>query len=303
MVTTVVETTSTIPAGSVIPVGAAVKGNDNARVRAIVGGVVGGLAALILLGVVAVFYIRRQRQKRIEKEFDGNFDPSATDKRSSTFNSIRGPVTTGDIGGTLPNVVNDDELLDDGMGGRLAPSVVGGGVISPFNLRQVTPPLPSPVSRTSADDPRRISSERAFYSGRVSPQTTGSSAYNPYANYGGYPASRRPISPSSSHPPSSFSYPSVNVYTNPDRPASPSSGSDYTPSQSSVTSSAKEREARSGYALSNPDPDANPFNGVTQEQRTSYIRTGPSLRSAARQDRDGEDLTEIPPTYDSVPKA
>src|SRR5262249_46267022 len=154
--------------------------------------------------------------------FDGNFDPVATDKRSSTFNSIRGPVDRS-IGGTLPNVGTDEELMgDDGMGGRLAGTVIGGGIVSPF----VFPPS-SPASRTSVDDPRRISED--MMARPISPQTTGSSSFNPYVYPPASPvaasfAQRRSVSPQS-RPPSSFSYSAAN-----ERPSSrASSGSEYTP--------------------------------------------------------------------------
>lgn len=222
-----------------------------------------GILSLALLGVLAFFFTRRRRQKRIQKEFDGNFDPAATDKRSSTFTSVRGPLGgPDDGGGTLPNVGTDEELLhDDGMGGRL--SDIGG---IPFIL-----PPSSPTSRTSADEPRRISDEKTFSDTRsmrpISAQTTGSS-FNPYV---GYPPSsplhqlhrRHSSTPSSSpHPPSSFSY------SNADRPISPATTrSEYTPAPSSQSSSSsvavKEREARSGFVVTNPNPESDLFGSGT----------------------------------------
>lgn len=260
------------------------------------GGTVGGILGLALLGILVFFVLRRQRQKRIEKEFDGNFDPAATDKRSSTFNSIRGPA--GD-GGTLPNLGTDNELLDDGMGGRLAGTVVGGGIVSPFIL-----PSSRSASGTSMDDPRRISDERMLYDrGAISPQTTGSSL-NPYVPSAvmGPQVHRRTISGNSSqspYPPTSFSYPTVNVYESRPRSTTPSTGSEY-----SQSSSAKEREAHSGFMIANPDTNTSNASSVTREQRENYLRSGPSPRSATFPqhqvpNRDDE-LTEIPPTYDSL---
>lgn len=311
-VTAVVQVTSTIPAGSIVPA-VQLQNTGNSRVRAIVGGTVGGkslstsltfhsfpspaVVGLALLMLLAFFYVRHQRQKRIEREFDGNFDPAATDKRSSHMNSIRGAA-----GGTLPNVGTDEELLDDGMGGRLAGTVVGGGVVSPFILP------PSPGSRTSTNDPRMIEHDRA--SGRpISPQSTGSSSFNPYLyrtpSLTGYDEHRhrRTISGNSRTPPSSFSYPTVNVYGNVPRTTSPSSSaSEYSQSQGS----SKEREAR-GFAVANPDI-VDPFaGGVTRDQVQTYLREGPSPRTAhfphhqgAEHSHGGDELSEIPPTYDSL---
>ena len=72
--------------------------------------------------VVIVFLLRRRRNN--SDDFDGNLDPARLQHHG------------GGGGGTLPQVhLNDDQLLneeDNGMGGRLAGSTVGGGIVTPF---------------------------------------------------------------------------------------------------------------------------------------------------------------------------
>jgi len=74
--------------------------------------------------VLVVFFLLRRRRNNSD-DFDGNFDPARLQHHG------------GGGGGTLPQVhLNDDQLLqeeDDGMGGRLAGSTVGGGIVTPFN--------------------------------------------------------------------------------------------------------------------------------------------------------------------------
>ena len=70
--------------------------------------------------VLIVFFLLRRRNN--SDDFDGNFGPARLQHHGSG-------------GGTLLQVnLNDDQLLneDDGMGGRLAGSTVGGGIVTPF---------------------------------------------------------------------------------------------------------------------------------------------------------------------------
>ncbi|KAJ7689833.1 hypothetical protein B0H17DRAFT_1180101 [Mycena rosella] len=62
-----------------------------------------------LRGLGASFLLRRAREQRLKDEFDGNFDPERT---------------TAGAGGRGEG--------DDGVGGRLAGSSIGGGVLTPF---------------------------------------------------------------------------------------------------------------------------------------------------------------------------
>jgi hypothetical protein len=77
---------------------------------------VGGLALAALL----IWYLLRRR--RIQSEFDGNFDPAHV--------SGAGGLGGAGGGGTLPQIDVDED--DDGMGGRLNGGVGGGGIISPY---------------------------------------------------------------------------------------------------------------------------------------------------------------------------
>jgi len=94
---------------------------------------------LIILIVLIVFCLRKRRKD----EFDGNFDPAHV-------NSVKG----GGGGGTLPNIdlgeggimgndgggrVRGEMDEDDGMGGRLASGVNGGGIIMPYAFKPATP--------------------------------------------------------------------------------------------------------------------------------------------------------------------
>lgn len=73
-----------------------------------------GVSLLLLLIIAFILYRKKRRTK---DKFDGNFNPTNIDKHGPNMG-----------GGTLPQV----HIEDDGMGGRLGPGAVGGGVISPF---------------------------------------------------------------------------------------------------------------------------------------------------------------------------
>jgi len=229
-----------------------------------VGGVVGGVVALALLGVLIWFLLKRAKQRRVEKEFDGNFDPDRFTRPAP-----------GDEGGTLPNVGPTDD--DDGVGGRLGASAMGGGVISPYALYQPTggssPPhsagSPPPMSQYSHND-----------------ATTTSSGYTPYSNnthasYDPYGAPQMPMP---------VTTPIAAAYAHSD------SSSGRPGPQAGYVMSSKEREAMGGrYSVANPDEN--------------YMGAGPGPRSnAVLVHQDGGSLSqqgtpedEIPPTYDSLP--
>ncbi|KAH6907083.1 hypothetical protein BKA70DRAFT_1386260 [Coprinopsis sp. MPI-PUGE-AT-0042] len=151
-ITTTIEVTTVAAPGTVITAAAPANNNDGPNVGAIVGGVVGGIAALLAIGAL-IFFLLRRRRNNFDKEFDGNFDPDYVSKHGT------GPTAfaTGAIGGSGHrksgslekagrqrvnlNGANRASLEaalaeDDGMGGRLDASTVGGGVLSPFPYPQ-----------------------------------------------------------------------------------------------------------------------------------------------------------------------
>ncbi|KAJ7446441.1 hypothetical protein B0H11DRAFT_2084746 [Mycena galericulata] len=315
-ITTIVQQTSIVSAGSTVVASSRPSTRQQAsHTGAIVGGVIGGLAFLALLAAAFLWYRRRSRYK---SEFDGNFDPARV---TGTRPISAGPemITAAAAGGTLPRMNIEDD--DDGMGGRLPDSTIGGGIVTPFiyapsvsaynpSSRSQSPPVPSasppPMSQYSQDGyPPTLSSAGGYYT--AVPQ-------QPQAVGGYYPPG----------PPSS------------------SSSSAYTPR------SVKEREALgargAGFAVANPSHDTEPraFSGGYDEQYQAYLRAGPQNRrnsqgeftgpsssspisptasssSSAGQRTSGvlvhqdggrvdpvetvpeEQADEIPPTYDSLP--
>ncbi|KAK1223165.1 hypothetical protein PQX77_013962 [Marasmius sp. AFHP31] len=144
-VTTVYETSTTVPAGGVItaPVAsntASVDSNTGASTSssnagAIVGGVVGGVAGVAILTLILVWGYKRWKRRRDLEAFDGNFDPdrvvaSDTDAIRPASTLFGNSKNQDAIGPTLPDMAQ----YDDGMGGRLAGAAVGGGVVSPYPL-------------------------------------------------------------------------------------------------------------------------------------------------------------------------
>jgi hypothetical protein len=225
-------------------------------------------------------------------------------------------------GGTLPRMdIDEDE--DDGMGGRLPHSAVGGGILTPFaytptvsaygtSSRSQSPPVPSgsppPMSQHSQDGYTPTLSSAGGYYTAVPQQAQAVGGYYPPA-------------PSSSG----------------------SSGNQYNPRN------AKEREAAGGrrsgnFAVANPshENDSRAMSGGYDEQYQAYLRGGPqgarrgsqseymdpssypplsptASSSGAGQRTGGgvlvhqdggrvepgtvpeEEADEIPPTYDSLP--
>ncbi|KAJ7582070.1 hypothetical protein C8J56DRAFT_956793 [Mycena floridula] len=153
--TTHIVVTTTFAPGSVITNKTTI--NSKSHTGAIVGGVVGGIVALAIIILAAVCLLRRERQKRLEKTFDGNFDPDRTTTTTgpastygaaSTYGgssvgpgSVYGAAGAGAAGDRLVrrNHTGNGTLLeeeDDGMGGRLNGTSVGGGIVTPFVLGQ-----------------------------------------------------------------------------------------------------------------------------------------------------------------------
>ncbi|KAJ7246312.1 hypothetical protein B0H12DRAFT_1126638 [Mycena haematopus] len=310
--TTIVEITSTISPGSTVAASTSTP-QSASHTGAIVGGVIGGLAFLGLVGGVLFWFHRRSRDKT---DFDGNFDPArvtSTGPIPSDPEMIQHHVG----GGTLPQMDLDDE--DDGMGGRLPNSIVGGGIVTPFaytptasaygSTRSRSPPAssgsPPPMSQHSQDGYASTMSSAGGYYAAVPQQLQAVGGYYPPG------------------PPSSSS----------------SSGIQHMPR------SAKEQEAgRSGnFAVANPSTeagDSRPISGPYNDQYQAYLRSGPQARRGSQSEyndtssypplppaasssgasqraggvlvhQDGgrvepetvleEEADEIPPTYDSLP--
>ncbi|KAF8215996.1 hypothetical protein K438DRAFT_1799889 [Mycena galopus ATCC 62051] len=175
--TTIVETTFTIAAGSTISAS-----TDTAQpashTGAIVGGVIGGLAFLGIVGG-ALFWFRRR--SRYRSEFDGNFDPArVTGTRPVSLDPEMIQNHTG--GGTLPRMNIDDD--DDGMGGRLPNSTVGGGIrfsppMSQYSQDGYTPTMSSAGGYYAAV-PQQLPAAGGYYP-PAPPSSSGSSGnqYNP----------------------------------------------------------------------------------------------------------------------------
>jgi len=156
-----VSSTVTDPRYGVISgvIGFAFFGVISAPIEVYAGGVFGLVIYAALVRVV-FWFLKRARQRRIEKEFDGNFDLERFTRPAA-----------GDKGGTIPSFGSTGD--DDGVGGRLGASAMGRGVISPYALYQPTggssPPhsagSPPPMSQYSHND-----------------ATTTPSGYTPYSN-------------------------------------------------------------------------------------------------------------------------
>ncbi|KAJ6567038.1 hypothetical protein B0H19DRAFT_717082 [Mycena capillaripes] len=184
------------------------------------------------------------------------------------------------------------EEEDDGVGGRLAGSSIGGGVVTPF---------PAAAGHQYYADPHTAGQQHAYYGGAAGGYDGASmSERSPTASY--YPGS-------SSHagggPMSATSAGSSSHYTNP--------------------MSAKEREARGGgLAVANPGPYGHPMHmpmpapgvmspGVgplpnphspgSQQSGGSAHGSGVLVHTDGGRVPDqsaGEGMREIPPTYDSI---
>ena len=283
------------------------------------------------MSLVVFFLLRRRRSN--SDDFDGNFDPARLQHHGGG----------GGGGGTLPQVnLNDDQLLneDDGMGGRLAGSTVGGGIVTPFTytpqqqeMANAYPAAASPLlggygaygqqQQYANEDPRALSPTRSSFHPGPSTVSEGSSyGVLPYAP----PIGRGPSpGPSVARTNTSNSSGGVGAgggayYNNP--------------------RSAKEMEAlgiRGGVHVMNPSHDGEYSQnapgqglgqgmyagGVGEVAHQAYLAGGPSPSNFAGTGgrpqsvvvhRDGGRVSvigpeeeehvveaEIPPTYDSLP--
>jgi hypothetical protein len=278
VVTNTVRVTSTVPAGTTITPTTHVTTAATNHTGAIAGGVVGGVALLLLLAVLVWALLRRARERRKRAEFDGNFDPGRT---------------TAGAGPTLPQLDGGEDgyAEDDGVGGRLAASAVGGGVLTPF--------------MGGAGHPQHQQ------------QYTPANAY--YGAGGGHESEQAPLSPStmstSLYPASSSAHAGPHAGT-----ASVSGGSSsggYYPNPMS----AKEREARGSgaFAVANPGPGGPQMGQMHMPMPASQggfgalpnphspesqgsIGTGSGVLVHTDGGRVPEPQQEIPPTYDSIPR-
>ncbi|KAJ7142084.1 hypothetical protein C8R43DRAFT_580839 [Mycena crocata] len=300
--TSIVLATQTIPAGSTItPSTPAAK--SNSHTGAIAGGVVGGIAALVL-AVLGIWFVRkRSKERRLKEAFDGNFDPGRT------------------TGPTLPHVTQDGGELgmqeegDDGMGGRLAGSSIGGGVVTPF-----TTGAGVGAAAAYGDHHHHQQHAQGQYPQQQQYYADGHpsnrhSQYHNGAAAGGYETatSDGPLSPGSSsgyYPASSAGYPtsSAGYPAAPMSAATSSSGGGYPNPMS-----AKEREARGGgLGVANPTPQmsmAMPGAGMSSMPALPNPHSpGSPGNVVVHQDggrvpveeEGGEGMREIPPTYDSI---
>ncbi|KAJ7595406.1 hypothetical protein C8J56DRAFT_922248 [Mycena floridula] len=276
--TTVFSTTSVTPAGDVLPQSS--NGKTSAKVKAVVGGVVGSLLALGLILLALFFFLRHRRQKRATEQFDGNFDPAA---RGSTVTSARASTLF--------------------AGGRVAPAE--GGTLPAF----ATEVLEDDIH--SSNNVSHASNEKLYYSSPVmtgiSPVMTGSSGSSSQESPLQPQLYRRSMSPQQ-HPPSAFSNPSSPLFASAFSPRAPSE----------FSSSSGGSDSRSRFSVANPDATlADPvYSGrsITKDQRENYLRQGPASRDGhgssnghGQESRDGHgsrdghtDLAEIPPTYESL---
>ncbi|KAK7064047.1 hypothetical protein R3P38DRAFT_2822083 [Favolaschia claudopus] len=309
--TSVVDITATLDAGSTVAAHNSSGSQTSSHTAAIVGGVIGGLAFLCIIAGL-LFWLRRRNRHRTE--FDGNFDPARV-SNSRPVSLIPEMMQNHTGGGTLPRIDLDDEE-DDGMGGRLPHSTIGGGIVTPFaytptasaygSTRSRSPPIssgsPPPMSQHSHEGYAPTMSSASGYYAAVPRQAQAVGGYYPPA------------------PPSS----------------SGSSGIQYT------ARSAKEREAGGSGHLAVANPSAEPNNdspplsgGHYNDQYQSYLRSGPQARRGSQGDyyvpsstpslppgaaspsatqrssgvlvhQDGGRVEpgtadEIPPTYDSIP--
>ncbi|KIJ98839.1 hypothetical protein K443DRAFT_680424 [Laccaria amethystina LaAM-08-1] len=288
-------------------------------------GVVRAEGGFSLFVVILSFLLRWRRNN--SDDFDENFDPARLQHH-------------GGGGGTLPQVnLNDDQLLheeDDGMGGRLAGSTVGGGIVTLFTYtpqqQEMAHAYPAAAPLLGAgygafgqqqqyanEDPHALSPTRsAFPPGPSSISENSSYGVSPYAP----PIGRGP-SPGLSVARTNMSNSSGGVGGSSD--AGGGGGAYYHNPRS-----AKEREAfgiRDGAHVMNPSQDGEYSQqaqglgqgmmyaaGVGEAAHQASLAGGPSPSNFAFAGgrpgsvvvhRDGGRVeqveAEIPPTYDSLP--
>lgn len=149
-----------LPPGSTVSSGTQ-HNTSTSHTGAIVGGAVGGGVGLIFLVALLAICFRRQRaRQRSLDAFDGNFDPDRI--VAGEKSNVKGePKVFNGRGPTLPDIAagRGDDDLDDGMGGRLAGSSVGGGVVAPYPLYH---PTTAPSSRSHSSSGAPLMSNHSY---------------------------------------------------------------------------------------------------------------------------------------------
>ncbi|KAF5377753.1 hypothetical protein D9757_008063 [Collybiopsis confluens] len=287
--TTVVETQSILPPGATVTAASESSGSSDSHTGAIVGGAVGGGAGLIIIVLLITIWWKRHRQRQRSLDaFDGNFNPD----RIVTQKPVKGePKDFRGQGPTLPDIPNTG-LEDDGMGGRLAGSMVGAGVVSPY-------PLYQPTHDGSSHASPEMSAQHTESSGRTRPasSSTGIPASVYTAAYGhNYPGADGPASASQQLP-------------NPFGPES-------VVSSSTNSHSASPAAGHNRFNVANPDPGfVGGFVPGDLAGRGAKFAAGPSGAGRSREilvhqdggrvqdgavEEEEEGPDEIPPTYDSL---
>lgn len=218
------------------------------------------LAALILIVVLAFFFLRHRRHKLHKKQFDGNFDPAITDKRSSMLNfAPTGPSDS--EGGTLPVI---------------PPEIIAELDNNPFVSAAAPPPnLITSESGSSLDAQGRYvggTSPTWRYSMQqpydenpppITPMTTGSSS----SAYSQNPHHNNVMSPQYSYPPPI----PAQIFRRRSATSSPASS----PASSLPPPSSYSRPQSQGSNSPNPSRPISPTSEISREQRERYIQTGP----------------------------
>ncbi|KAH8825572.1 hypothetical protein DL96DRAFT_1609307 [Flagelloscypha sp. PMI_526] len=292
---------------------------------AIVGGVIGGVALLVVILALGIWYLRKRRREKEFDAFDGNFDPSKFVANSG--------------GGTLPDIDLDDAPPgappDDGMGGRLAGSDVGGGVVTPY-----------PYGSTPYGQEMTQHNMGRTGSPPLSASAAAVGGYYPHQGHGDYPdyapGTPHTASTGSGYPQHTPTNPNFMPIPMPAVPHSPppsgsSSGGSHPGPGGGYVPSSKEREAFGGRHVMNPDAEpaqqGRPTSVYSQEAHQNYLAHGPSLAASSTTSAGGDfnpylghagnrgsgvvvhtdggrvpeepepsgSGDEIPPTYESIP--
>ncbi|KIK61674.1 hypothetical protein GYMLUDRAFT_571084 [Collybiopsis luxurians FD-317 M1] len=316
--TTVVTTQSVLPPGATVTA-ASNSSSSKSTTGKIVGGAVGGGAgALILILILTIWWRRHRQRQRSLDAFDGNFDPD----RIVTQKPVKGePKALRGQGPTLPDIPTSglDNADDDGMGGRLAGTAVGAGVVAPYQLYHPTNASSRPHTEMSAQHTGISTSTQ----GNTRSASTGipASVYSAaYGNNNLRPgASGAPPSTSGSSSVSPYGFGPAEPLPNPFGP-----GPESVVSSSNNTHSGAPTGSGSGYNrfnVANPDPESSSAGfvggfapGVLTGRGEKSV-TGPSGAGRSREvlvHQDGgrveeggageeeEGPDEIPPTYDSL---
>lgn len=279
--------------------------------------------------LVGMWWKRYKQKQRSLEAFDGNFDP---DRIVTEGKAMKGePKGMRGRGATLPNVGDDD----DGMGGRLAGSALGAGVVAPYPLYHPTNANAIPPEMSTQQQNSNPSSTSLGYS-RPSTHTRSPSLG---LSNSGVPASvyaaaygengPPPTQPQGSNAPYGFGVGErlPNPYTqNPNQP-NPASN---TGSTSTHTTHTGAGQGYGRFNVANPDPGAGAgassssaagpeglfVGGFTPGARVeNKSAAGPAFGGRSRDvlvhqdggrvdvprgEGEGEGPDEIPPTYDSL---